>query len=64
MGCLTGVCSVEHWMRAKVPVAHTGIVFVSVKIAGVGSSNTSNSVVSVQFSVFLQSMSLHSAEFN
>jgi hypothetical protein len=53
MDCLTGVYSVEHWTRARVPGAHTGMVFVAGKIAGVGSSNISNSPVCVQFSVFL-----------
>ena len=43
----------EHWTRARVPEANTGIVFVTEKIADVGSSNISNSLVCVQFSVFL-----------
>jgi hypothetical protein len=44
---------VEHWTRARVPEAHNGIVFVTEKIAGFGSSNISNSPVCVQFSVLL-----------
>jgi hypothetical protein len=52
MDCLTGVFSVEHWTRARVPEAHTGIAFVTEKIAGVGSSNISNSPVCVKFPVF------------
>jgi len=44
---------VEHWTRARVPEAHTGIVFVTEKIASVGSLNISNSPVCVHISVFL-----------